>query len=191
MVLKMKTGDKYDKWYGPTGFNTELKRLNNGKGFSGVPSFIRHLQNNKELSFAYHVFYDDNVPHGDRPIWNEFEGISRVSVLQNWENNSWLTSSTTETIHEILYPDDAVNHPQRTITSKLTKRLIVGVLRAKNIKYRYVFLGQYELNEIISKNVNGYDVDATFFPLKACKMNSNIITYPHQVWKRVSDEWGE
>lgn len=68
-----------------------------------------------------------------------------------------------------------------------------GVCCAKHVFYNDEFpLRKKWWNELnASKNANGYGVDATSFPLRACNMSSNIITYPHKVLKRVSDVWGE
>lgn len=214
----MRAGDWYDNWYGPTGLNTELKRLNNGKGFSGVPSFIPRLISTPEYSCAKHNFYADQFPNGTQKWWNEFDGVTKADVLTNLNNSQWFLKKT-EIVHEINSPlivpqkpgaeeKNFKYHPENIIQEGFTKRLIFGKL--SGCKPQYVFLGVYELDKNASlafDDANGYSVDAASFPSNSiaaamrtntdfsqkdiAAIQSNLITYPHCVWKRVSDVWGE
>ena len=206
--MKRETGEKYYKWYGPTGINTELKRLNNGQGFSAVPSFIPHLACNPKYSAAKLNFYAEQFPYDKQKWWNEFEGVTKSELLENSNNLEWFLEKTT-IVHEIYSPLEVptkpgaeekieLYHPETIIREGFTKRLIFGKLCG--CKPQYVFLGLYTLEETASNNANGYRVDAASFPGKSvvaemladpsfpqkdiAAIQSNLITYPHCVWKR-------
>lgn len=215
----MKAGDRYDKWYGPTGLNTELKRLNNGKGFSGVPSFIPHLACNSKYSAAKLNFYAEQFPNGNQKWWNEFDGVTKSDLMINSEDLQWFLEKT-NVVHEIYSPlrvpqkpggmeeKNFKYHPENIIQEGFTKRLIFGKL--PGCKHPYVFLGVYEIDKGVSlafSNANGYRVDAASFPGKSvvaemladpsfpqkdiAAIQSNLIIYPHSVWVRKEDKWGE
>ena len=168
-----------------------------------------------DYSCAKQVFYAKDFPNGALKRWNEFEGMTKADVLKNLKDLQWLLEKS-KVVHEIYSPlkvpqkPGAEEHnceyqPENIILDGFTKRLIFGVFRG--CKPQYVFLGVYELDEIASNNVNGYSVDAASFPSNSiaaamrtntdfsqkdiAAIQSNLITYPHCVWKRVSDEWGE
>ena len=168
-----------------------------GKAFSQNGAYIPHIPGNLNVCCAKHVFYNAEFPLKER--WNEFEGLPKATVAANWNDVQWLKSKVTETIHEVLSP--LVNFAKPGARSngcyepppnEAKTRLVFGNFRnsAGHRGNNYVFLGVYEIDLNASKNANGYSVDAASFPLAACKMNSNIIAYPHQVWKRVSNVWG-
>ena len=212
----MEAGDRYYEWYGPTGINTELKRLNNGKGFSAVPSFIPHLACNSKYSAAKLNFYAEQFPNGNQKWWNEFEGVTKSELLKNSNDLDWFLDNT-KIVHEIYSPlrvpqkpggmeeKNFKYHPENIIQEGFTTRLIFGKLCG--CKPQYVFLGLYELDKTASNNANGYRVDAASFPGKSvvaemladpsfpqkdiAAIQSNLITYPHSVWKRISNVWGE
>ncbi|MDY6263193.1 MAG: hypothetical protein SPM09_02175 [Fibrobacter sp.] len=215
----MKAGDRYDKWYGPTGLNTELKRLNNGKGFSGVPSFIPHLIRTPEYSCAKLNFYAEKFPDDTQKWWNEFDGVTKSDLMINSEDLQWFLEKT-NVVHEIYSPlrvpqkpggveeKNFKYHPENIIQEGFTKRLIFGKL--PGCKHPYVFLGVYEIDKGVSlafSNANGYSVDAASFPRNSivatmrtnssfsqkdiAAIQSDLITYPHSVWKRISNVWGE
>ena len=214
----MKAGDRYDEWYGPSGLNTELKRLNDGKGFSGVPSFIRHLAKTPEYSCSRQNFYAEQFPEGNQKWWNEFEGVTKSELLKKSNDLEWFLENT-KVVHEIYSPlkvptkpgaeeENELYHPENIIQEGSTTRLIFGKLCG--CKPQYVFLGIYELDKDASlafNNTNGYSVDAASFPRNSvlaemrtdssfpqkdvAAVQSNLITYPHCVWKRILDVWGE
>lgn len=184
------------------------------KGFL-AGGFIEHLTRHPDYSCAKQVFYAKDFPNGALKRWNEFEGMTKADVLKNLKDLQWLLEKS-KVVHEIYSPlkvpqkPGAEEHnceyqPENIILDGFTKRLIFGVFRG--CKPQYVFLGVYELDEIASNNVNGYSVDAASFPSNSiaaamrtntdfsqkdiAAIQSNLITYPHCVWKRVSDEWGE
>ncbi|WP_297697676.1 hypothetical protein [uncultured Fibrobacter sp.] len=214
----MEAGDRYYEWYGPTGINTELKRLNNGKGFSAVPSFIPHLACNSKYSAAKLNFYAEQFPEGNQNWWNEFEGVTKSELLKNSNDLDWFLKNT-RVVHEIYSPLEVptkpgavektgLYHPENIIREGFTTRLIFGKLCG--CKPQYVFLGIYKLDEDASlafNNANGYSVDAASFPRNSvlaemrvdssfpqkdiAAIQSNLIIYPHSVWVRKEDMWGE
>lgn len=176
-----------------------------GIAFPQMGAFIRNLPGHLDVCCAKHVFYNDEFPQ--RHWWNEFDGLPKAVVARNWNDVQWLQSKATATIHEILSPlvnparpgaqtdgrYEPLFSPRTGNLEEPSKRLVFGNFRnAVGLRgNNYVFLGVYEIDLNASRNANGYSVDAASFPLTACKMSSNIITYPHKVWKRVSDVWGE
>ena len=189
----MKAGDRFSSFEEMR--NVMQKVL--GKAFSQNGAYIPHIPGNLNVCCAKHVFYNAEFPLKER--WNEFEGLPKATVAANWNDVQWLKSKVTETIHEVLSP--LVNFAKPGARSngcyepppnEAKTRLVFGNFRnsAGHRGNNYVFLGVYEIDLNASKNANGYSVDAASFPLAACKMNSNIIAYPHQVWKRVSNVWG-
>lgn len=177
-----------------------------GRAFPQMGSFIPELPGRPDVCCAKHVFYNDEFPLRKK-WWNEFDGLSKACVAKNWHDPQWLNSEVTETIHEILSPlvnpakpgakaDGGYEPVIDLATGDLegpSTRLVFGNFRNSVgcPGNNYVFLGVYEIDLNASKNANGYRVDAASFPLMACNMSSNIITYPHKVLKRVSDVWGE
>lgn len=176
-----------------------------GKAFPQMGAYISKLPGHPDVCCAKHVFYNDEFPRKER--WNEFEGLPKATVAANWNDVQWLKSKATEVIHEILSPLVNPAKPGARVDGRYepiidpatgnlegpTTRLAFGNFR-NSIGRRgnnYVFLGVYEIDLNASMNANGYSVDAASFPLSACKMSSNIITYPHQVWKRAPEVWGE
>ena len=168
-------------------------------------AYISQLPGRVGVCCAKHVFYNAEFPLKER--WNEFEGLPKSVVAKNWNDFQWLTSVATATIHEILSPLENLTKPGARADGRYepvidpatgnleeaTTRLVFGNFR-DSIGRRgnnYVFLGVYKIDLNASKNASGYSVDAASFPVTACKMSSNIITYPHQVWKRISDMWGK
>lgn len=181
-------------------------------------SFIEHLTGHPDYSCAKHNFYAEQFPEGTQKWWNEFDGITKAAVLLNLNNLQWL-SENSKTVHEIYSPlrvpqnpgaeeRNCKYHPENVIQDENTKRLIFGVFR--ECKTQYVFLGVYELDRNVSLSfdyANGYSVDVSSFPSDSiaaamrtntdfsqkdiAAIQSNLITYPHCVWKRVSDVWGE
>lgn len=195
----MKTGDRFSSFADMR--NAMLTEL--GVAFPLMGGFIPQLPGHPGVCCGKHVFYDKKL--AQIKCWNEFEGLSKVVVAANWNDVQWLKSKATETIHEILSPLENPTKPgaradgryepvKDPATGKLEEaatRLVFGNFR-NSVGHRgnnYVFLGVYEIDLNSSKNANGYSVDVASFPLTACNMNSNVITYPHQVWKRVSDVW--
>lgn len=193
----MKTGDRYTKFEDLQ----EVMRKELGVAFTKFKAWIPHLPKpNHDVCCAKHVFYNKDFPKVER--WNEFKGISKCVVAANWNDTQWIKSDATAVIHEI--PSPLINTVKPGAGSKglyepvldensATKRLIFGNFResAGNSGNNYVFLGVYELDMLACKNLDGYRVDAACFPRVICKMDSSIITYPHQVWKRISDVWGK
>lgn len=187
------------------------------KGFL-TGGFIEHLTGHPDYSCAKQVFYAKDFPNGALKRWNEFEGITKADVLKNLKDLQWLLEKS-KVVHEIYSPlkvpqkPGAEEHnyeyqPKNIILDGFTKRLIFGVFRG--CKPQYVFLGVYELDKDTSlafNNANGYSVDPASFPSNSivavmrtnsafpqndiAAIQSNLITYPHCVWKRVSDKWGE
>lgn len=198
----MKIGDRF------ASFNDMQSRMRKvlGKAFPLMGAFIPELPGHPGVCCAKHVFYNDEFPLRKK-WWNEFEGLPKATVAANWNDVQWLKSKATETIHEILSPlvnsakpgaradgrYEPVIAPATGNLEEAMTRLVFGNFR-DSIGRRgnnYVFLGVYEIDLNASMNANGYSVDAASFPLSACKMSSNIITYPHKVWKRASEVWGE
>jgi hypothetical protein len=213
-VLKMKTGDFFS-----TVQEFELALGDNfpKQGFL-VGGFIEHLTRHPDYSCAKQVFYATTFPNGTLKRWNEFEGITKADVFKNLNDLQWLLEKS-KVVHEIYSPlkvpqkpgAEEYNYeyqPENIIQDSFTRRLIFGVFRGCNPQY--VFLGVYELDKDTSlafNNASGYNVDAVSFPSNSivavmqtnssfsqniiAAIQSNLITYPHCVWKRVSDEWGE
>jgi hypothetical protein len=173
-------------------------------------SLIKHLPGHPDFSCSRQNFYMEQFPEGSQKWWNEFEGVKKGEILQaNWNDSDWRKD-----VHEIYTPlevpskpgaekKNGLYHPENIISEGFTKRLILG-----KFPQGYVFLGVYKLKEkesIAFSSTNGYNVDATSFPgnFIAAKMRenpdfprahiaakqSNLITYPHSVWERISDEW--
>lgn len=184
------------------------------KGFL-TGSLIEQLPGHPDYSCSRQNFYEKNFPEGSQKWWNEFEGVTKAETLQaNWNDSNWLKK--TEIVHEIYSPlkvpakpgaekKNNLYHPENIISGGFTIRLILG-----RLPQGYVFLGVYELQKEESLafcNSNGYRVDAVSFPsniiVAAMRANSdfpeahktaiqsNLITYPHSVWKRISNVWGE
>lgn len=180
-----------------------------------VGGFIEHLTRHPDYSCAKQVFYAKTFPNRALKRWNEFEGITKADVFKNLKDLQWLLEKS-KVVHEIYSPlivpqkpgaeDNNEYQPENIIQDGFTKRLIFGVFRG--CKPQYVFLGVYELDKDTSlafNNASGYNVDAVSFPsnsiVAAMRTNTdfsqnditaiqlNLITYPHCVWKRVSDEW--
>lgn len=196
----MKTGDRFASY---SDMQHVMKKVL-GKSFP-QNGWIHHLSNvldnpNYHVCVAKHVFYNNDFP-AIIERWNEFEDITKAEVARKWNDSEWLKSDATEVVHEIFSPLENPAKPgahlnglYEPIPGDTEKtRLIFGNFRDSINKpgNNYVFLGVYELDEVACKNVNGYGVDAASFPLKACKMNSNIITYPHQVWRRMEESDNE
>lgn len=197
----MKIGDRF------ASFNDMQSRMRKvlGKAFPLMGAFIPELPGHPGVCCAKHVFYNDEFPQ--RHWWNEFDGLPKAVVARNWNDVQWLQSKATATIHEILSPlvnparpgaqtdgrYEPLFSPRRGNLEEPSKRLVFGNFRDSRGRRgnNYVFLGVYEIDLNASMNANGYSVDAASFPLSACKMSSNIITYPHKVWKRASEVWGE
>lgn len=197
----MKVGDRFASF---NDMQSWMKKFL-GKAFPQMGAYISKLPRHPDVCCAKHVFYNDEFPRKER--WNEFEGLPKATVAANWNDVQRLKSKATEVIHEILSPLVNPAKPGARVDGRYepiidpatgnlegpTTRLVFGNFR-NSVEHRgnnYVFLGVYEIDLKASKNASGYSVDAASFPLSACKMSSNIITYPHQVWKRVSDVWGE
>lgn len=187
------------------------------KGFL-TGGFIEHLTRLPDYSCAKQVFYATTFPNGTLKRWNEFHGVTKADVFANLKDLQWLLKKT-KIVHEIYSPlrepqkpgaeeYNCKYQPENIIQKGFTKRLIFGAFR--ECKPQYVFLGVYELDKDASlafKNANGYSVDPASFPSNSivavmrtnfafpqndiAAIQSNLITYPHCVWKRVSDEWGE
>jgi hypothetical protein len=178
-------------------------------------SHIKHLPGHSDYCCSRQNFYPEQFPEGNQMWWNEFEGVTKAETLRaNWNDSNWLKK--TEIVHEIYSPlevptkpgaekKNKLYHPVNIISDDCTKRLILG-----RLPQGYVFLGVYELQKEESLafcNSNGYRVDAVSFPsniiVAAMRANSdfpeahktaiqsNLITYPHSVWKRISNVWGE
>ena len=172
-----------------------------GKNFPGgwqKMSFIKMLPNHPDVTCARHIFYAPHFLQKDengkvkQKWWNEFDGVTRAEMSLHCTDKNWLLEKT-KVVHEILDPlldlsrpgvDPDVNkyHNQDIVDRGVTKRLILG-----NLNGKYVFLGLYELDVIASSAApnNPYKVDSASFPLP----QFNPITYPHCIWKRISEEW--
>lgn len=210
----MKTGDVFST---VKEFEQALGDKFPKKGFL-TGGFIKHLTGHPDYSCAKQVFYAKDFPNGVLKRWNEFEGITKADVLKNLKALQWLLEKT-KVVHEIYSPlkvpqkpgaeeCNCKYQPENIIQDGFTKRLIFGVFSGGTPQY--VFLGVYELDKDSSltfNNANGYSVDAASFPSNSivavmrtnstfpqndiAAIQSNLITYPHCVWKRVSDEWGK
>lgn len=197
----MKVGDRFASF---NDMQSWMKKFL-GKAFPQMGEYIPKLPGHPNVCCAKHMFYNDEFPRKER--WNEFEVLPKATVAANWNDVQWLKSKATEVIHEILSPlvnsakpgarvdgrYEPVIDPATGNLEEATTRLVFGNFR-DSIGSRgnnYVFLGVYEIDQNTSKNASGYSMDAASFPLTACKMSSNIITYPHQVWKRAPEVWGE
>lgn len=196
-IAKMKTGDRFASFAGMQNVMKDVL----GKKFPAMGAFIPHLPNpNYFVACSKHVFYNSDFPN--KVWWNEFEGLTKAEVAANWNDPEWITSDATARIREIFSPmvnpskpgsDELGRYHPILTPDTATKRLIFANFRESVGRpgNNFVFLGVYEYDMDACENKNGYSVDAMSFPLKACNMESNLITYPHCVWNRISDEWGE